>query len=334
MIAGVTQSESASAFFGSETAGVWAPLTPLNSSSVVAEITALGCTSATSCVAAGIELNINSADSFFVSSSTPLSMVTSSLPGATVGVPYSATLQATGGSGTNDWSVSTGTLPAGLSLNAATGLISGTPTGSGSSGFVVTDTDPGPPSQTVTGSLSISVSAAPVNTTPVNTTPVTTTTIIINNPPPVTTPTTSTPPTVTVAAAPAATLGKVSAKGTKVSVTVSCSGAACTGALTLTTVEHLTGAKVTAVTARAKPTATVAKAKAKPKTKTITLAKGSYTVAAGQSKTVTLKLTAAAAKLLTARHKLPAKLALTPAGSKKVTATKTVTLKETAKKKK
>ena len=65
-----------------------------------------------------------------------LKITTTSLPSGTVGLPYSAPLQATGGIPPLSWSIATGTLPAGLSLSASTGVISGTPTASGISAFV------------------------------------------------------------------------------------------------------------------------------------------------------------------------------------------------------
>ena len=54
----------------------------------------------------------------------------SSLPAGTVGTAYSTTLAASGGSvgTTYTWAVTVGTLPAGLNLDPATGVISGTPT--------------------------------------------------------------------------------------------------------------------------------------------------------------------------------------------------------------
>ena len=56
-------------------------------------------------------------------------ITTTSLPVATVGVSYSATLTATGGTPPySNWTVSSGSLPPGLILNAATGAISGIPT--------------------------------------------------------------------------------------------------------------------------------------------------------------------------------------------------------------
>jgi len=59
--------------------------------------------------------------------------VTTSLPVGTVSVAYSATLNATGVQASNGYSIVSGTLPAGLSLNTTTGAITGTPTTNGTS---------------------------------------------------------------------------------------------------------------------------------------------------------------------------------------------------------
>jgi alpha-galactosidase len=63
-------------------------------------------------------------------------LITSASPIAsgTVGSPYSQTLTASGGNAPYTWSLSAGTLPAGLSLGSA-GLLSGTPTASGTFAF-------------------------------------------------------------------------------------------------------------------------------------------------------------------------------------------------------
>ena len=71
----------------------------------------------------------------------PLAVTTTSLPTATTGTSYSSALQATGGITPYAWAITSGTLPAGLSLDASTGVISGTPSATGSSSFTVTLTD-------------------------------------------------------------------------------------------------------------------------------------------------------------------------------------------------
>jgi hypothetical protein len=63
------------------------------------------------------------------------------LPSATANSAYSATLSATGGSGTYTFAVTTGSLPSGLTLNTTTGALSGTPTTAGSSPFTITASD-------------------------------------------------------------------------------------------------------------------------------------------------------------------------------------------------
>jgi Putative Ig domain len=60
----------------------------------------------------------------------PLTITTSSLPNPRVGLPYSAPLAATGGTGSYTWSLVSGTLPDGLSLNP--GEIRGMPTSANS----------------------------------------------------------------------------------------------------------------------------------------------------------------------------------------------------------
>ena len=65
----------------------------------------------------------------------------SSLPSGTVGASYSSTLSAVQNQGTLTWSITSGSLPAGLSLNVGTGVISGTPAAAGTSSFTVEATD-------------------------------------------------------------------------------------------------------------------------------------------------------------------------------------------------
>ena len=56
-----------------------------------------------------------------------LVITTKSLPIASSGIPYSAALSASGGTAPYTWSVRTGKLPSGLTLNSMNGAISGTP---------------------------------------------------------------------------------------------------------------------------------------------------------------------------------------------------------------
>lgn len=94
---------------------------------------------------------------------TVLTITTTTLPNATVNSPYTATLQSSGGATPITWSITLGSLPAGLTLNASTGNISGTPTTAGTSNFTVQATDStSPTAQTATQALSITVSVAPL----------------------------------------------------------------------------------------------------------------------------------------------------------------------------
>jgi hypothetical protein len=88
---------------------------------------------------------------------TGLSVTTMSLPSGNVGQTYSATLAASGGMTPYSWS-QTG-LPGGLTLNAASGAISGTPTASGTSTVMVTVTD----SVGHNASASLSLTVAPAS---------------------------------------------------------------------------------------------------------------------------------------------------------------------------
>ncbi|GAB2552356.1 hypothetical protein GCM10027085_49660 [Spirosoma aerophilum] len=87
------------------------------------------------------------------------SLTTASLPNGQVDAPYSQTITATGGTLPYTYTV-LGTLPAGLSLEATTGVISGTPTSATTTSFSVVVTDA--KSCSDVAALSITVTALPV----------------------------------------------------------------------------------------------------------------------------------------------------------------------------
>ena len=90
-----------------------------------------------------------------------LTVTTTTLAAGTVGTSYNQTLVAGGGITPYAWTVTTGSLPAGLSLNGATGAITGKPTGPqvGAISFTVTVTDAESPAKTANANLSITISA-------------------------------------------------------------------------------------------------------------------------------------------------------------------------------
>ena len=92
----------------------------------------------------------------------PLVILTAGdLTKATAGAAYSFVLQKKGGDPPYTWALASGALPAGLSLNVATGAISGTPTQDGTFTFTVKLTDSQPENVT-SGTLRIIVDPAPL----------------------------------------------------------------------------------------------------------------------------------------------------------------------------
>jgi hypothetical protein len=90
----------------------------------------------------------------------PLTIVTSGLSSGTVGMPYSATLSASGGTPPYSWAIVGGSLPPGLSLSS-NGAITGTPSSTGSYDFTVQVTDSTTPiPQSATRALSIAVGSS------------------------------------------------------------------------------------------------------------------------------------------------------------------------------
>lgn len=93
-----------------------------------------------SCGADDTCMGVSERDAIAFSTTQPPTITTKKLPDGEVTSPYSASLAATGGSGSYKWSVSSGSLPPGLVLTAA-GRIKGKPTEKGTFGFSARATD-------------------------------------------------------------------------------------------------------------------------------------------------------------------------------------------------
>jgi len=93
----------------------------------------------------------------------PAPQISGSAPDATVGTAYSATFALTGGTPTVKWLAVKGTLPAGLSFNTTTGILSGTPTTAGSSSFTLQAVDSSDVPFTVTSVVTLKVNAGAGN---------------------------------------------------------------------------------------------------------------------------------------------------------------------------
>ncbi|HNG31486.1 MAG TPA: putative Ig domain-containing protein, partial [Blastocatellia bacterium] len=91
-----------------------------------------------------------------------LSITTTGLPGGTLGSAYNQTL-AVSPAGTYSFAVTSGALPTGLTLNAATGAITGTPTSVGSFAFTVTAGSGG---CSASSSFTIAVACAGISLSP------------------------------------------------------------------------------------------------------------------------------------------------------------------------
>ena len=101
-----------------------------------------------------------------------LRITTSGIPAATSGAAYSTTLSATGGTAPYTWSIASGSLPAGLSINASTGVISGTTSGAISTNFTVRVTDSAADTRDVVLGFSAASGGATIVITPTSLTSV------------------------------------------------------------------------------------------------------------------------------------------------------------------
>ncbi len=133
-------------------------------------ISSAGVISGTPTAAGSFSVTVQATDSAQVTASKAYSVTvataavtitTATLPGGTVGTPYSQTLAASGGTAPLTWSVSTGALPTGLTLSA-TGSLTGTPTAAGTFTFTIQVADA--TRATATKSFTITVTALTITT--------------------------------------------------------------------------------------------------------------------------------------------------------------------------
>lgn len=93
----------------------------------------------------------------------PLQILNTTLPNGNVGLPYVEAVLAAGGSTPYSFTITSGTLPAGLTLSPTTGVISGTPTVTGTYAFTAKVTDNG--GRTASQNYAITVVQPLVHTT-------------------------------------------------------------------------------------------------------------------------------------------------------------------------
>ncbi len=97
------------------------------------------------------------------SGASALSITTTSLNPATVGSAYSASLSASGGKTPYSWSLASGSLPSGITLNSD-GTLSGTSSATGTSSFTAKVTDAAGASATRVLQLAVNATAVVINT--------------------------------------------------------------------------------------------------------------------------------------------------------------------------
>jgi hypothetical protein len=152
---GVTLSESTGELAGTPTGS--------GSFSFTAQTTDSSLTPQTASVA--LTLTVNPA--------SPLSLTTTSLSAGTQGVYYDQPIEAQGGVAPYEWSLSSGSLPEGLSLDPTSGTIYGVPTSYGTSSVTVQVSDASSPSREVaTQKLTLMITAAPPLSVPATSLPV------------------------------------------------------------------------------------------------------------------------------------------------------------------
>src|SRR5262249_38893843 len=162
-VGGTQQFTATATYSDSSTLDVTNQVTFASSATGVATVTAGGLATGVAAGSTTISATLGSVTGSTVLTVAvgPLTITTTSLPAGTVGSGYTATLAASGGTPPYTWAITNGTLPAGLTLNANSGVISGSPTTTGTSNFTVRVTAG---AQSVTKALSVTINAATTTT--------------------------------------------------------------------------------------------------------------------------------------------------------------------------
>jgi uncharacterized protein YjbI with pentapeptide repeats len=109
-------------------------------------------------------LTFNTTNDSWVVQDVLLATANTALPSATLGVPYTQVLLERGGVGPLTWTLASGTLPTGISLSPG-GILTGTPTASGTFTFAVNLVDSSAPQKTTVASFTLQVSQSLTITT-------------------------------------------------------------------------------------------------------------------------------------------------------------------------
>ncbi len=158
--AGSTQQFSATGMYSNGgTQDVTAAAAWESSDTNVATINAAGLATAVNAGSATISATLSSVTgtATLIVPSMPLTITVPPLYTAVLNQPYSASMTASGGTTPYAWTISGGSLPAGLSLNNGTGVLSGTATAGGTFSFTVQVTDSSYSPQTTSRSMSLFV---------------------------------------------------------------------------------------------------------------------------------------------------------------------------------
>jgi hypothetical protein len=102
-------------------------------------------------------LQLTASQQFSLQVSSLLQISTTLLPEITAGSTYDAPVVGVGGTSPYKWSISSGTLPSGISFGSSTGVFTGTTSQTGSFNFTVKLTDSSSPAQSVSQALSVTV---------------------------------------------------------------------------------------------------------------------------------------------------------------------------------